>query len=77
MPLDYPTPTARPPHAAVTGNVDSADTPGRAVTQDRALAGATALARTLCARAGRARRAASRRAGRAIFGSGQDDCMRF
>ena len=77
MPLEYPTPTGRPPHAAVTSNVDSADTPGRAVAQDRALAGATALVQTLCARAGRTRRAVSRRAGRAIFGSGQDDCMRF
>jgi hypothetical protein len=76
MPLDYPTPTAQAPVAVAT-DVRSAATSNQAVGQDAARARAIAQMRALYVKARRARRAVGDCAVRVMFGSGQDDCMRF
>jgi hypothetical protein len=76
MPLDYPTPTAEAPGPVAT-DVRSAATSNQAVGQDAARAGGIAQLRALYVKASRARRDVGDCAVRVMFGSGQDDSMRF
>jgi hypothetical protein len=76
MPLDYPAPTAQAPDAVAT-DVRSAATSNQALAQDAARARAIAQLRALYVKASRARRAVGDCAVRVMFGSGQDDSMRF